>query len=196
MADTGGTVDALATLRDAKALMDGHFVLSSGLHSNQYVQCAQLLQYPDRAEKLGKALATHAPECECVVSPAMGGLFLGHEVARALGVRHVFTEREGNAMVLRRGFTLADGAECVVVEDVFTTGKSTREVMDVIRAQGALVVGALSLVFRGDRDPAFGVPTHSLVTLSLQTWDAASCPLCAQGVPLLKPGSRTQPTGG
>ncbi|MBI5493730.1 MAG: orotate phosphoribosyltransferase [Deltaproteobacteria bacterium] len=188
-------VDALALLRGADALLEGHFLLSSGLHSGSYVQCAQLLQYPDRAEAVGRALAARAPVCDVVVSPAMGGLFLGHEVARALGKRHVFTERENGAMVLRRGFALGPRARCLVVEDVFTTGKSTREVFDVLRAAGAVVAGAVSLVFRGAGDLGFGVPTESLVRLALDTWEPAACPLCKQGLPLVKPGSRKQPTG-
>src|SRR5687767_16007021 len=118
--------EVLGLLRDKKALLEGHFLLSSGLHSGHYVQCAQLLQHPALAERVGRALSTHAPSKDTVVSPAMGGLFLGHEVARALGQRHIFTERENAQMVLRRGFTVQPGERVIIVEDVFTTGKSTR----------------------------------------------------------------------
>jgi orotate phosphoribosyltransferase len=186
-----GTLDALQMLKDAHALLEGHFVLSSGLHSPNYVQCAQLLQHPDRAELLGRELARVAPAADVVMSPAMGGLFLGHEVARAMNLRHVFSERENGVMCLRRGFALGKGERVLVVEDVFTTGKSTREVMDVVKANGGVVVGCLSLVLRSDGDLGFGVPTHSLARLALQTWDAGSCPLCKDGSVAVKPGSRS-----
>ena len=188
-------VDAQKLLKDSHALLEGHFLLSSGLHSPNYVQCVQLLQHPDRAGAVGAALAAVAPAADLVVSPAMGGLFLGHEVARALKLRHIFTERENNIMVLRRGFVLDPGTKVLIVEDVFTTGKSTREVMDVITALGATVVGCVSLVRRSPKDLGFGVPTHSLVTLALDTWDPKDCPMCKQGIPVVKPGSRKQPTG-
>ncbi len=192
----GDTIDALRMLKEAHALLEGHFVLSSGLHSPNYVQCAQLLQHPEKAEAAGRALASMAPPADVVVSPAMGGLFLGHEVARALKLRHVFTERENGTMCLRRGFTLGQGERALVVEDVFTTGRSTREVMDVVASTGAVVAGCLSLVVRSEKDLGFGVPTHSLARLALTTWDAAVCPLCAAGSAAVKPGSRGMAKGG
>jgi len=190
---TPSTVDALALLRKAQALLEGHFVLSSGLHSAQYVQCAQLFQYPDMSEAVGRALAALAPQADLVVSPAMGGLFLGHEVARAAHLRHIFTERDEGKMVLRRGFRVEQGDRFLIVEDVFTTGKSTREVIDVLAAHGARVVGALSLVDRSTGDLGFGVPTHSLVKLAIETFEPATCAMCKAGSTAVKPGSRPAP---
>lgn len=188
-------LDALALLRKAQALLEGHFVLSSGLHSAQYVQCAQLFQYPDMAEQVGRGLAERAPQADLVVSPAMGGLFVGHEVARALKLRHIFTEREEGRMVLRRGFRVEQGQRFLVVEDVFTTGKSTREVIDVLTGLGARLVGALSLVDRSaGKDLGFGVPTHSLAKLDIETWEPSACPMCKSGSTAVKPGSRPTPS--
>jgi orotate phosphoribosyltransferase len=187
-------LDVQQLLRDCGALLEGHFLLSSGLHSGAYVQCAQLCQHPRRLAPVAEELARHAPPADVVVSPAMGGLMVGHEVARALGLRHIFTERDNGAMVLRRGFQLARGERALVVEDVFTTGKSTREVFEVIRGVGAVVVGALSLVRRSAGELDFGVPSHSAVTLQLEAFEAAACPQCAKGIPAVKPGSR--PMGG
>lgn len=176
------------------ALLKGHFLLSSGLHSDRYLQCALILAHPARAEELGRALAAKLPaKPDLVVSPAMGGLMIGHEVARALGVRHYFAERVEGVMTLRRGFALAPGERVVVVEDVVTTGKSTREVFDVIRAAGAQVSAACSIVDRSEGRAALGVPYAALWTVSVPTWTPDACPQCKAGIPAVKPGSRKEP---
>ncbi len=175
------------------ALLNGHFLLSSGLHSDRYLQCALVLAQPDVAERLGKALAaTCADKPDLVLSPAMGGLMIGHEVARALGVRHYFTERVDGAMLLRRGFTLKPGEKVIVVEDVVTTGKSTKEVFEVIKAAGAKVAGALSVVDRSEGKSNLGVPYAALWAVSVPAWKPEECPLCKAGTPAVKPGSRTE----
>jgi len=182
----------LDTFRRSGALLEGHFRLSSGLHSNGYLQCALVLQDPRTAAALAAPLAALVAGwgAQAVVSPALGGVIIGHEVARALGVRAMFAERLEGRLVLRRGFTIAPGERILVVEDVVTTGLSTRETMDTARAAGGEVVGAASLVNRSGGKADLGVPFVSLLAIDLPTWDEASCPLCAQGVPVVKPGSR------
>lgn len=179
---------------DTGALLTGHFQLSSGLHSDQYMQCALLLSHPDRAESIGRALAGLLEEpVDIVVSPAMGGVVIGQEVARALKVRHLFTERENGVMTLRRGFSLSPGQRVVVVEDVITTGKSSREVIDLIRSKGAVPAAALSIVRRSAEPPDLGVPVRSLLDHPIRSFRPEECPLCKQGSPVVKPGSRPQP---
>jgi orotate phosphoribosyltransferase len=185
--------DALSLFRRAGAFLEGHFRLSSGLHSSGYMQSALVLQHPADAEALGSALASRVKDLrpEVVLSPALGGIVIGHEVARALGVRALFAERSAPpALDLRRGFALGPGERVLVVEDVLTTGKSTRETMDVARAAGAHVVGAAAIVDRSGGTLDFGVPYRTLIAMSLPSYDAAECPLCRQGVPVVKPGSR------
>ncbi|MCC7418044.1 MAG: orotate phosphoribosyltransferase [Acidobacteria bacterium] len=184
--------DALALFRRAGAYLEGHFRLSSGLHSTGSMQSALVLQHPADAAALGSALAARLSslKADAVLAPALGGIIIGHEVARALGVRSLFAERAAPALVLRRGFALAPGERVVVVEDVFTTGGSTRETMDVARTAGAEVVGVAAIVDRSGGTIDFGVPAQSLIAISLPTYDPAQCPLCAQGVPVVKPGSR------
>jgi len=187
--------DALALFRRAGAYLEGHFRLSSGLHSSGYMQSALVLQNPADATALGSALAARLKDLrpQVVLSPALGGIVIGHEVARALGVRAIFAERASAptpTLGLRRGFALEPGERVVVVEDVFTTGGSTRETMEVAKAAGARVVGAAALVDRSGGTIDFGVPHHTLITLSLPTYEQPKCPLCAQGVPVVKPGSR------
>ena len=178
---------------DHGALLKGHFLLSSGLHSDRYLQCALVLAHPQAAEQLGKALAAAAHvKPDLVVSPAMGGLMIGHEVARALGVRHYFTERVDGAVLMRRGFALKGGEKVVVVEDVVTTGKSTKEVFELIRAAGAEPVGALSVIDRSEGRANLGVPHAALWTVSVPAWDPANCPACKAGTPYIKPGSRKE----
>jgi orotate phosphoribosyltransferase len=187
--------EALELYRRTGAYLEGHFRLSSGLHSPGYMQSALVLQRPADAELLGRGIAAQAKSVgpTVVLSPALGGLIIGHEVARALGVRAIFAERAGgSALTLRRGFTLAPGDRVLVVEDVFTTGKSTRETMDVAREAGASVVAAAAIVDRSGGEIDFGVPSYALVSLSVPTYEADRCPLCAQGVPVIKPGSRPQ----
>jgi orotate phosphoribosyltransferase len=188
-----GQNEALALFRRAGALLDGHFRLSSGLHSTGYLQSALVLQHPSDAAALGLAIAELVKDLRpaTVVSPALGGLIIGHEVARALGVRAIFVERAGGtALSLRRGFTLTPGERVLVVEDVFTTGKSTRETMDVARDAGATVVGAAAIIDRSGGTIDFAVPYKTVIQLSLPTYEADACPLCKQGVPVVKPGSR------
>ena len=188
----------LDIFRQTGAYLSGHFKLTSGLHSPEYLQCALVLQHPQHAERLGASLAAKLREMAgsdtiaVVVSPAMGGLIIGHEVARALGTRFLFMERDAASgkMVLRRGFALQPGEAAVVVEDVITTGGSTREVMDAVRDQGARVVAAGSLVDRSGGALDLGVPRTSLLILEAPTYAPEACPLCAAGGTPEKPGSR------
>jgi orotate phosphoribosyltransferase len=178
------------------ALLDGHFLLSSGLHSPRYLQCARVLMDPALATRLGADLALSLRqvmddlEPAAVVAPALGGVLVAHEVARAFGCRGVFTERQDGVMTLRRGFTLDAGEPVVVVEDAITTGKSTREVLDAMAAAGARVLAVGSLVDRSVGDVDFGVPRRSLLRIEVPTYPADACPLCASGSKPVKPGSR------
>jgi orotate phosphoribosyltransferase len=182
----------LALFRSSGALLEGHFRLSSGLHSPGYLQCALVLQHPEHAEALGRALGEQlkplAPTV--VLSPALGGLIIGHEVARALGVRAIFAERQEGALTLRRGFALSPDDRVVVIEDVVTTGGSTRETMAVAAAAGAQVTGAGAVIDRSGGNSNLGVPFHALVSLTLATYQPDTCPMCAAREPLVKPGSR------
>lgn len=179
------------------AYLRGHFCLTSGLHSPEYLQCARVLQYPAHAERLGRELAlalrelVSPSEISAVAAPALGGLIIGHEVARALGVRFIFSERESSgAMALRRGFSLSGEDVAVVVEDVITTGGSSRETIALLRAQGARVAGAGCVIDRSGGRADLGVPATALALLNVTAWPAESCPLCKDGVPVVKPGSR------
>ena len=181
----------LDLFRRVGALLEGHFKLSSGLHSPGYLQSALVLQYPREAETLGAALAEAARPLkpDVVMSPALGGVVIGHEVARALGVRAIFAERQDGALMLRRGFVVAENDRVLVVDDVVTTGGSTRETIQVARAAGGHVVGAGSIVNRGTGAP-LDVPYVALLEIALPTYEPDKCPLCAQGLPVIKPGSR------
>ena len=185
-------IDVLALFRQSGALHEGHFRLSSGLHSSGYLQCALVLQHPAHAETLGRALGEVLRDLNAtvVLSPALGGLIIGHEVGRALGVRAIFAERHDNVLTLRRGFSLSAADRVVIIEDVVTTGGSTRETMIVARDAGATVVGAGSIVDRSGGAATLDVPFRSLVALSLPTYDPTVCPLCAAGRAVTKPGSR------
>ncbi len=175
------------------ALLRGHFLLSSGLHSGEYLQCALLLSDPVVAEKLGRALAEKLKEKpDLVLSPAMGGIVIGQEVAKALGVRHFFTERENGKMVLRRGFSLSSGEKCVVVEDVVTTGGSSQEVIEMAESQEVKTLSVLSIADRSSGGRRLKAPLESLLKITIETFSPASCPLCRQGTPAVKPGSRAQ----
>ncbi len=176
------------------ALLEGHFRLSSGLHSPRYLQCALVLQYPEHAEWVGRALASHfsSERIDAVVAPAIGGIIVAHEAARALGVRAVFTEREAGVMTLRRGFSLKNDEAVLVVEDVITTGGSTRETIDAATRAGGRVVGAGSIVDRSDGAVELGVRRCSLLTLDVPSYDPSECPLCQQNIPVTKPGSRKE----
>ena len=183
----------LDLFRTSGALLDGHFRLTSGLHSPGYLQCALVLQHPQHAESLGRAIAERTRDLTptVVLSPALGGVVIGHEVGRALGVRAIFAERQEGALTLRRGFSVTDRDRVLVIEDVLTTGGSTRETMDVAKAAGARVVGAASIVDRSGGSVRFDVPLVALLDLSLPTHEPDVCPLCAQGLPVMKPGSRS-----
>ena len=183
---------SLKDFEDTGALLSGHFRLSSGLHSDRYLQCARLLMWPERAEQAGRGLAEALREFapRAVISPALGGLIIGHETARALRVPAMFVERKDGAFALRRGFALESGEPVVVVEDVFTTGKSTREAAAAVEAAGARVLAVGSIVDRGVPDGSFAVPSRSLLTLSVPSWLESECPLCRSGVPIDSPGSR------
>jgi orotate phosphoribosyltransferase len=185
-------VSLLKEFEATSALLSGHFRLSSGLHSDRYLQCALLLQWPDKAEKIGRDLAAHLKGygATVVVSPALGGVILGHEVARALGVRALFTERREGQMQLRRGFSFSEGEPALVVEDVFTTGRSTRETVEAVKREGARVLAGGSIVNRGMGENALPVPFHSLLSIEAPSWPQNECPLCAEGYPLESPGSR------
>ena len=187
----------LELFRSTGAYLEGHFRLTSGLHSGEYLQCALVLQHPAAAEQLGRSLAQElralAPgKIDLVASPALGGLIIGHEVARALGTRFLFTERDAatGKMTLRRGFTVAPGEMAVVVEDVITTGGSTADVIDVLRAAGGKVLAAGSIVDRSGGRADVGVPRVALATLQIAAHHLEECPLCARGIPVTKPGSR------
>ena len=194
------TPDAVLDLfRMSGALLTGHFRLTSGLHSPGYMQCALVLQHPAHAEAFGRAIAdrTRALAPTVVLSPALGGVVIGQDVGRALGVRAIFAERpvplagQDGALTLRRGFTVSKTDRVLVVEDVLTTGGSTRETMEVAAKAGATVVGAAAIVDRSGGAARFDVPFHALLDFSLPTYQPDGCPLCAGGAPVVKPGSRS-----
>jgi orotate phosphoribosyltransferase len=185
-------LDLPALLRETGALLQGHFRLSSGLHSPNYVQCARLLEHPRNAAEIGEALAGRIRRlaADKIAAPALGGVIIGYTTAAALGIPFIFTERKDGAMTLRRGFRISGGESIVIVEDVVTTGKSTRETADVIAASGGRVVGFASILNRSGRENPFDAPYESLLSLSLETSDEKECPLCKRGVPVDAPGSR------
>jgi orotate phosphoribosyltransferase len=185
--------EVLTIFRRSGALLEGHFRLTSGLHSPGYLQCALVLQHPREAEALGAALGkvVRSLGAQTVMSPALGGVVIGQEVGRALGVRAIFAERADGALTLRRGFALDPGEKVLIVEDVVTTGGSTRETMDVARAQGAVVVGACAIVDRSGGKQGLDVPFHALLPMDVKTYQPDDCPLCKEGKPVVKPGSRT-----
>jgi orotate phosphoribosyltransferase len=184
----------MRVFRETGAYLKGHFRLTSGLHSDEYLQCALVLQHPEIAERFGRELAARLGVADLVASPAIGGLIIGHEVARALGARFIFTERDASGkMTLRRGFSVRPGESAVVIEDVVTTGGSTREVIDLLRAAGATVSGAGSIIDRSGGRADLGVPRVALATLDVVAYAPEQCPLCKQGVPVEKPGSRPAP---
>jgi orotate phosphoribosyltransferase len=186
------TRDELLDLyRSSGALLEGHFRLTSGLHSPGYLQCALVLQHPQHAEALGRAIADRTRDLRptVVLSPALGGVVIGQEVARALGVRAIFAERQDGALMLRRGFVVGENDRVLVVEDVLTTGGSTRETMELAKAAGGQVVGAASIVNRST-GAQLDVPYVALLELALPVYEPDKCPACAQGLPIVKPGSR------
>ncbi len=182
--------DWLETLKAWQAVLSGHFVLTSGNHSDTYFQMALVFQYPERGIQVAQALAERLPGLrpDVVVGPATGGILLSYELARVLGGRAVFAERQDGVMTLRRGFEVREGERALVCEDVITTGGSVREVVDLVRRQGAEVTGIAAVVERGQAQ--FDVPVVSLVKVSVRSFPPADCPLCASGSPAVKPGSR------
>ena len=184
--------DVISLFRGVRALLEGHFQLSSGLHSAGYLQCALVLQYPRHAEALGAAIAERVRPFNptVVLSPALGGVVIGQEVARALGVRGIFAERRMGELTIRRGFTVETSDRVVVIEDVVTTGGSTRETIEVARGIGATVVGAASIIDRSGTTASFDVPFQALASVSWPAYEPSVCPQCADGIPSVKPGSR------
>jgi orotate phosphoribosyltransferase len=184
--------EALQIFRDSGALLEGHFVLRSGLHSRQFFQCALALQQMPVVEKLGAALAAKLKPLGAVtvVSPAMGGLVIGQEVARQLGLRFIFVEKEDGKLVLRRGFKIAAGEKILVVEDVVTKGGRVQETLDIVRARGANVVGVGMVVDRSNGAVNFGVPFESLISLQVETFEADKLPPDLAKIPAVKPGSK------
>ena len=188
--------EVLAEFRDAEALLEGHFILSSGLHSSRYLQCARVLMDPRRAARLAEALAAKLPaeiadSIDAVVSPAMGGVIIGHEMGRALGRRAMFVERPEGVFGLRRGFALKPGERVLMVEDVVTTGLSSKEAIAAIEAAGGKVFGAASLVDRSGGKVELGVPYTALIRIDVPTYDADNLPSELAAIPAVKPGSRT-----
>jgi orotate phosphoribosyltransferase len=185
----------LEELTECGAHQTGHFLLSSGLHSGDYLQCALYLAHPRRAARAGQLLADSIKDAglepQIIIAPAMGGLIIGHESARALDLPFIFTERDEGEMVLKRGFGIAPGQPAVVVEDVVTTGRSTREVISILEGLGAYVIGVASMINRSATSQPFSpLPSRALLEVDFPTWTADDCPLCRDNVPIAKPGSR------
>jgi len=186
-------MDVLDKFRETNALLEGHFVLSSGLHSPKYLQCARALQFPADAAKYGREIAEHFldADIDTVASPAIGGLVIGYATAAALNVRFIWTERQNGEMTLRRGFSVKEHEKILVVEDVVTTGGSTRECIAALTENGGNVVAAASIIDRSNGSADVGVPRISLVSLDVPSYSPDGCPMCAAGLEAVKPGSRT-----
>ena len=186
--------DILEIFEKTQGLLEGHFLLSSGMHSQQYFQCARVLQYPQYAEELADDIASHFTnkDVDLVISPAMGGLIIGHEVARELKARFVFTERSSDSgeMALRRGFDLEEGEKALVVEDVLTTGGSVREVVKLLQKENVEVVGVGFIVDRSSGKVKFSMPKYAILELPVVVYQPEECPLCEKGIPIDRPGSR------
>lgn len=182
--------EIMEILLKTSAILNGHFKLSSGLHSDTYVQCALVLKYPGFAKKLAEELCDRVSplRADVIVSPAMGGIIIGWEVARILNIPFMFSEREDGVVKLRRGFSLKKNERVLIVEDVFTTGKSTLEVRELVESYNAIVAGACSIIKRGITD--FDFPDYTLLELKFKTYKPGDCPMCRKNIPLIKPGSR------
>ena len=186
-------VDVLKIFKSTEALLEGHFLLTSGRHSNQYFQCAKVLQYPDYTAEICSIIAEHFKdfEIDTVIAPAMGGMIVGYEVARQLNKRSIFTERENKEMTLRRGFSLSKGEKVLVCEDVITTGGSVKEVIEIVKKFDAQIVGVASIVDRSNGKVDFGFPLFSALKLDVVSYEPDNCPICKEGkLELIKPGSR------
>ncbi len=196
MADMVDFLNIFDLFTEREALLEGHFILSSGLHSDRYLQSAKLLQYPDLAGQMGQSIAEQFKgQVDAVLSPAIGGLIIGHEVAKAKGCRAIFSEKDdAGKPVLRRSFEMKPNEKILVVEDVITTGLSTNEVVNLVLRAGATLAGIGSIVNRSGKKPEeifkHGVPAHSLLELDVKTWKPENCDLCKKGIPAVKPGSR------
>ena len=186
------TDDILDCFKRSSALLEGHFILRSGLHSRRFFQCAMLLQHPRLAAQVCAALAAKLLDvpCDAVISPALGGIIVGHEVGRALDKRHIFAEKEDGKLVLRRNFEIDPGQKFLVVEDVITRGGRVQETIDIVRGRGGVVAAVGVLVDRSEAPPEFGCPLHSLLKIEVETFDADHLPADLAGVPAVKPGSK------
>ena len=184
--------DVLNSFKETRALLDGHFILRSGLHSRQFFQCAMVLQHPRIAERICHALSEllGGVECDAVISPALGGIVVGHEVGRALNKRHIFAEKEEGRLVLRRGFEIGQGERFIVVEDVVTRGGRVQETIDIVRARGGVVAAVGVLVDRSEATPDFGCPFVGLLKLQVETFGADDLPPDLAATPAVKPGSK------
>ena len=184
--------ELLEIFKKTDALLDGHFLLTSGRHSNQYFQCAKVLQYPEHTTKICKIIADYFEniEIDTVISPAIGGIVVGQEVARLLNKRFIFAERENKNLTLRRGFEISEGERILVCEDVVTTGGSVFEVMDIVKTNRAIVTGVGMIVDRSNGKVDFGVPQISTLQMEVISYLPEECPLCKEGTPAVKPGSR------
>ncbi len=182
--------EILDIFKKSGALLDGHFRLTSGLHSPQYFQCAQVLQYPEYTEKLCAVIAAQFKGIECVISPAIGGIVVGQEVGRLIKCRTIFAERQDNVMTLRRGFSLSPKERVLAVEDVVTTGGSIKEVIKLVQDCGAELAGVASIVDRSAGKAHFDARFFPVLEMQVVTWDPDNCPLCKQGLAVVKPGSR------
>jgi len=184
------TQEVLDIFRQTGVMLEGHFQLTSGRHSNRYMQCAKLFQYPDIAERFAKELAAKFSGVDLVAGPAVGGIILAYEVSRQLKVPNIFAERENGVMTFRRGFTVPQGARVLVVEDVVTTGGSVKEVIELVRSLGGEPVGIGSIVDRSSGAVDFGMPFHAVLSMEVVSYPPEDCPLCKQGSVAVKPGSR------
>lgn len=184
--------EILKIFKDTEALLEGHFILTSGLHSDKYFQCAKVLQYPWHAETLCREIADHFKDerIELVISPAVGGIVFGQEIGRLLGVRAIFAERVEGHMTLRRGFSIAPGERILVAEDVTTTGGSVKEVLETVKQSGGKPIAVTALVDRSGGKAQFDVPYFSLFQMEVKNYDPENCPLCRAGSTAVKPGSR------
>jgi len=184
--------NVLKLMEELGALHRGHFLLSSGRHSDTYFQCARILQFPELARELGAAMAAFFADtpCDVVVSPAMGGILIGHEVARAAGRRFVFCERVDGVLTIRRGFEIEEGEKVLIAEDVVTRGTSLLEVVDVVEATGGKVTGLTSIIDRTGGEVELPMPLQSLARVKVETWEPSDCLLCKAGQDVVKPGSR------
>jgi orotate phosphoribosyltransferase len=189
--------EVINEFKKSDALLEGHFQLTSGLHSTVYLQCACVLQYPEKAEQFGCAIAAQfqGQGIELVASPAIGGIVIGHEVARALGARFIWTEREAGQMTLRRGFSVTPGEKTLVVEDVITTGGSTLETIECLQQGGANVLAAASIIDRSGGAADVGVARFALASLKVVAVEPQNCDACRVGEPVMKPGSRKAVSG-